>query len=532
VDRFVQALQSFGIGRLAAILGVSAAVAAGLFILAFNIGAQPQGLLYSGLDLREAGSIGEALDQAGIKYKAVGDGSTIMVPRDKVAQARIEVASKGLVTSGSVGYELFDQGNGLGQTDFVNRLNRQRALEGELARTLRGINGVTYARVSLTMPQRQLFEEESSPPTAAVVIGAGRALDASQVRSVQNIISASVPSLKPDQVAVIDQATGKTLAGGGEGEGALGAVTAERHSQVEEGLRKRIREMVEGVVGPGKARVTLTADIDMARVTTQEEKFDPDGQVARSTSAISSEESDGSSSGVGDGVTAANNLPGADTGEGAGGNSSSNTRTEETSNFEISKTTRTEVIEPGAIKKLAVGIALDGVPPATATQIEELVKSSLGIGTREGDTLKVINVKFATPAAAPGGAEAKSMLAAFDKNDIMRGAELGVLVVVAALIIFFVVRPLLKTAGGGGLQPMPMLAQAAGGAEGYAGGQVSYQGGAGGHAQIQMPPTEGGIDMARIEGQVRTSSVKQVSEFVERHPEESVSILRSWLHEA
>jgi flagellar M-ring protein FliF len=152
VDRFINALQRFGIGRLAAIFGIAAGVAAVLFAVVLNFGSPPKALLYSNLDLKEASSITQALDQAGVKYEAKGDGSTIMVERDKVASTRLMLSSKGMPTSGSVGYEIFDQSNSLGQTDFVTNLNHQRALEGELVRTIRSLDGVNFAACSWSCP--------------------------------------------------------------------------------------------------------------------------------------------------------------------------------------------------------------------------------------------------------------------------------------------------------------------------------------------------------------------------------------------
>ena len=173
MNPFAGLIQRFGLGRIIAILGGSAGVAAALFAVVMHIGAEPQALLYSNLDLKEASQITQSLDQAGIKYEAKGDGSTIMVPRDKVASTRLLLSGKGLPTSGSVGYEIFDNAPALGQTDFVQNLNRQRALEGELARTIRSLQGVNSARVHLVLPRRQLFEDEAEQPSASVVIGVG-----------------------------------------------------------------------------------------------------------------------------------------------------------------------------------------------------------------------------------------------------------------------------------------------------------------------------------------------------------------------
>src|SRR5205085_5891880 len=180
------ALQRFGIGRLAAILGIAAGLAAVMAAIFMGLG-QPKALLYANLDLKEAGSITQALDQAGVKYEVKGDGSTILVPRDKVASTRLLLSGKGLPTAGSVGYEIFDNSNALGQTDFVQQLNRQRALEGELARTIQGLDGVTSVRVHLVLPKRQLFEEEAEQPSASVNIHiGGREPAAEQVRAIQN----------------------------------------------------------------------------------------------------------------------------------------------------------------------------------------------------------------------------------------------------------------------------------------------------------------------------------------------------------
>jgi flagellar M-ring protein FliF len=171
VESFLGSIRQFGVGRLAAMLGVGAGVVAVLVALVMFMGKEPNELLYSNLDLKEASEVTQALDQAGIKYETKGDGSTIMVPRDKVASARLMVAGKGLVSSGSIGYEIFDTSNALGQTDFVQQLNRQRALQGELERTIKAMQGVNSVRVHLVLPKRQLFEENAEQPSAAVTIG-------------------------------------------------------------------------------------------------------------------------------------------------------------------------------------------------------------------------------------------------------------------------------------------------------------------------------------------------------------------------
>ena len=546
MNSFVAALQRFGIGRLAALLGIGAGVAAALIALTMNLG-EPKALLYSNLDLKEAGSITTALDQAGVKYEVKGDGSTIMVSRDKVASTRLMLSSKGLPTSGSVGYEIFDEANALGQTDFVQQLNRQRALEGELARTIQGLEGVTSARVHLVLPKRQLFEEEAEQPSAAVTIGVGgRAPSSDQVQAIQNLVSSAVPNLKPGRVTVVDQHA-KTLSAGEDGFGAQAADG--RRSDVEQRIAKTVTKLVEGVVGPGKARVNVTADLNLARVTVQQETFDPDGQVVRSetTNEENSRENQPDANGA---VSASANIPGGVGANGESMNQSASGRTESTTNYEISKTVRTEVQEPGDMKRLSVAVAVDGATapgqdgkpgaytPRTAEEmqrIEQLVRTAVGFNADRGDQVTVVNVRFPT-ADAEGGVEAANPLMGFDKNDIMRAVEIAILGLVAVLLIFFVVRPLLKpTSGAGGMPALaggPPVTRLVTTADGQP-------------IQIQVDPATGQplalpgpgneleqrIDIARIEGQVKASSVKRVSEFVETHPEESVSLLRSWLHE-
>lgn len=554
VEQFMSALRGFGFGRLAALAGIGVGLAAALVALTMNIGTQPKSLLYSNLDLKEASEVVQALQAAGIKYEAQGDGSTIMVPRDQVASARLMIAGKGLVSSGSIGNEIFDQGSALGQTDFVQQVNRQRALEGELARTIHSIDGVTSVRVHLNLPRRQLFEEEASPASASVMIGiGGRRPTDDQVQAVQNLVASAVAGLKAEQVAVIDQ-HGKTLAAGGEGSMA-GKMADDRKTEVERRMAARIKELVEGVVGPGRARVEVTADIDMARVTEQKETFDPDGQVVRSEQTGEEQASENEPGGA-DGVSVAGNIPGAGAGAGGGTNSSRTGRTDSTTNYEISKTTTTEVREPGTVRKISVAVAVDGATAigkdgkpgaytprseAEMQRLDDLVKAAVGFDAERGDQVRVTNVRFAREAIDEDGVTAKSgLLAGFDKNDVMRAIELGVLAILGILMMLFGVRPLLKgLTGGPGGGMLPALS-------GAAGGQMTTRLVStpdGGTMQIAVDPQTGEplalpgpdmdqrIDIARIEGQVRASSVKRVSDFVDKHPDESVSILRSWLHE-
>jgi flagellar M-ring protein FliF len=302
--------------------------------------------------------------------------------------------------------------------------------QGELARTIMSMRGISSARVHITMPRREMFQAAAIDPTAAVVVGlSGRDLTADQVRAIRNVVASSVPNLKPDKVTVTDQAN-RTLAAGSEDTGFTSATAEAAKASTEAQMQARIKDIVEGVVGVGAARVQVTADIDHSRSTTQEQRFDPDGQVVRSTSTNGSQSQDTTGQQDG-GVTATNNIPG---GEAPNATPLGSTRAEntETTNYEISNTTTTTVKEPGEVRKLSVSVAVDGkyTPAAEGggeptyaarteeevQQIKALVAAAVGIDEARGDKLEVVNVRFnREPSAAPGEAQGSSLFA-FDKN--------------------------------------------------------------------------------------------------------------------
>jgi flagellar M-ring protein FliF len=550
VDRFLAALRQFGIGRLAAILGVSAGVAAALAVVVLHLGSTPMSLLYGEIDPKEASSITAALEQGGIKYELSQDGSSIKVPTDKVASTRLLLAGKGVAISGSMGYEIFDKTSALGQTDFVQNLNAKRALEGELARTIATINGVNSPRVLLVLPKRELFQETTEEPKASITLGFSRAPSAETVRAIQNLVASGVPGLTPGKVTIADQ-SGRLLSAPDGGD--VGAAATELRSKTEQELERKIQSQLDSVLGGGHAKVTVNADLDMTHVTTQKEAWDPDGSVVRSsqTGEQTSKETAAANNGS---VTAQNNLPGGTPSTGTDQSGSATGDTNETTNYMNSSTRTTSVIEAGAIKRVSVSVAVDNVPgvvgkdgkpspsharsPAEVAQIEDLVKAAIGFTDTPDrkDTVVVRAMAFQGADAGAGTAAKGGLLSGFGKDDIMKVVEYLILLVVAAMTVLFVARPLFKAMNSSGGIPMPMMgggALAGGGGQAAIGGPAGAAGAmsGGGHA-LMAQQQEGSIDIARIEGQVKASAVKQVSDFVDRHPDESVSILRSWLHDA
>jgi flagellar M-ring protein FliF len=543
VNGLANMLLKAGPTRLFAALGVTAVVAALLFTLVFRIGGEEKSLLFADLDLKEAGEITQRLDQADIPYDLRGDGAAIFVPRSRVPEARLMLSTDGLPSRGSVGYELFDEPDALGQTQFQQNINRLRALEGELARTIATLDGVAGARVHLVLPERQLFARDADQPSASIVLSLRRdALTAGQVRAIRNLVASATPGLASNRVTILDE-TGRLLAAASNGE--EGDIAGEgvdaRQAAAEERIRRTVTDIVEGIVGAGNARVQVTAEMDFNRITESSEKYDPEGRVARSTSTTeeTSNNADGIERG---GATAGANVPdgaGAASGPTPDSTSASNS-SQEVINYEISKTTRTEVSEGGRIRRLSVAVAVDGVtapgaeagaaaqwtarPEEEMQHITSLVRSAVGFNEQRGDTVEVVNVQFARP-SVEGGSTGKSPLFDMANLDLMRIIEIVAMLIAALAFVFFVLGPLVV-----GLVRGPR-------AEGAPAGPGALGGPA---AATALPAPSGeaagepdsGIDIAQIQGRVRASSVKKVAEVVEKQPDESVQIIRGWLNNA
>ncbi|MET0182355.1 MAG: flagellar basal-body MS-ring/collar protein FliF [Caulobacterales bacterium] len=524
--------------RLIAALGVTAVVAAALFALLFRMGGEEKALLFSGIDMREAGEITQQLEQSSIPYELRGDGTTIFVPRSQVLSARLMLSESGLPSRGSIGYEIFDNPDALGQTQFQQNINRLRALEGELARTIGSLDGVESARVHLVLPERQLFARDAEQPSASIVLKLRRdPLTAGQVRAVRNLVASATPGLTANRVTILDE-TGALLAAASNGDegGASEGVDARQTAQ-EERIRNTVTNIVEGIVGSGNARVQVTADMDFSRVTETQDRFDPEGRVARSTST--SEEEDAGSSRQG-AATSGANVPDGSASGASGGAGPSSSRSSETINYEISRTTRTEVSDGARMRRLSVAVAVDGVTapgengaagaftPRSAEEIQQitaLVKSAVGFNEQRGDTVEVVSMQFARPDLQQGEESGSGF---FANLDIMRLVEIGAALIAALAAIFFVLGPLV----GGLIRGGARAAGAAG--SGSAG------------LSLDMPPTAGalpgpdgsymaedsGIDIARIQGRVTASSTKRVAEVVDQHPDESAQIIRGWLNNA
>lgn len=549
MNAFVEQLARFGWGRLAAILGLTAGAAAALVMFTLTMNGSGQALLYSGLAPADAASVTERLNQAGIAYELRDGGTAVYVSTADVDDARVRVASGGALGFGSVGYEIFDQSDALGTTSFVQNVNARRALEGELARSINTLANVSSARVHLVLPERRLFSRDAQEPSASVVISVNGQMSPGGVATIRNLVATAVPGLSPTRITLADD-TGRLLASPSDDDGASSAALQDQRADVEERLRARILNIVEGVVGPGAARVAVTAELDRESSTATSVVFDPNLQVEvsrRSTEERSQEPlNDGA-------VSVSENQPDAvDTGAAATPQmAESSTETSER-NFENSSTRTTTVREAGELARLSVSVVVDQIAtrgedgsftfePRTEdelNQIRSLVAAAVGFpldvqARTENQILQVEQMRFSRPDLSLGTPAPTGFSLA--QLDFMRIAEIAVLFITAVLIIFLVARPLIKGAVAGGGAAAPALAGAGRGVAAIAGGQGAAllpEDGPGA-AMIEGPggDMEENIDIAQIDGQVKKSSLRKVANLVEQHPDESVSILRTWMHE-
>ena len=566
-------MRSLGAARLAAMAAVALTLTGFFAFLMIRVTTPQMVPLFTDLPLDDSASIIKDLDRQGITYSIKNDGAIVMVPKEQVARLRMKLAEAGLPKGGGVGYEIFDKSEALGTTTFIQNINKLRALEGELSRTIRSLDRVDAARVHLVLPDRPLFSRDKIEPSASIVLKVRGALEQQQVRAIRHLVATAVTGLSPERVSVVDE-SGRLLADGAEQDSTSSVAADERKASFERKMRSQVEAIVTSIVGPGRARVELTAEFDLNRITQTSDKFDPDGRVLRSSQTREEQSSSGESK---DGaVSVSNELPGSgQKNPQNGGSSEANRKTEEIVNYEISRTTKTEVTEAGRVNRISAAVLVDGTyskndkgdvsyTPRSKEELDRigaLVRSAIGFDQKRGDQVEIVNLRFAETPAIPVSEPAGWMsYLQFGKDDIMRGAEIAVMGLLGLIVLFTVVRPLVRrviTPEGGD----PRMAAAIGGAAvagaiGFAGAGAGGQAGPNGAAV--SPSGEGSIttavgpnvsivgadeqvaisnrtsamiDVAKVQGQVHAQSVQKVGELAEKNPHEAVAIIRSWLHE-
>jgi flagellar M-ring protein FliF len=548
-------MRRLGPVKVALLGGIMLGMVAFFFFVSTRLTAPPMGLLFGELSGDQSSQIAAKLESQGVPYELRSGGTQIWVPQDRAARLRMSFAETGGMPKGaSVGYELFDKGDAIGATNFVQNLNLVRALEGELARTIGSLSPVAAARVHLVLPKRDLFSRERQEPTASVVIKLKEAsrLPRGNVQAIQNLVAGAVPGMKPGRVSIIDD-KGTLLARAQTDENdpqSTAANVEEARQGYEQRVSRTVEEMLERAVGPGKVRAEVNADLDFDRVVTNTESFDPDGQVVRSTQTVN-EGNDSSEANANNTVSVANNLPDADAAGAAGKNTARSTRSEETVNYEITKTTRQQIREGGTVRRLSVAVIVDGTTtknadgtktytPRPADEMQRLtaiVRSAIGFNQQRGDSLEVVNLPFVVADQVEEIPVEEGWFGiTLAKQDYFRFAEMAVLGIVAILVILLVARPMIRHA----FAPPPPPGQAPGMATA---GMLTADGdapvvltGPTGDPLLGVPrqnqiTADDLIDLARVEGRVKASSMKKIGEIVEKHPDEAVAILRTWMYQ-
>jgi len=527
VQQFASIIRSLSPAKRITLLTLVLGTAAGLVFLSAWSGGVDFRPLFGNLDPQDAGAIVARLKEQKVPYRIGADGRTVMVPAESIHEVRMQLASEGLPQGSGVGFEVFDNTK-LGMSEFSQNVNYQRALQGELARTIARIGEVESCRVHLVMAEKTLFVSDEQPASASVAVKlkSGRRLSQEQINGIVHLVSSSVPRLSPDQVTVVDN-TGKLLAGPkgktSMGTGGLNLDQLEYQAQVEKSLESRVKSMLEQALGDGKAIVRLACSLDFQRQEKTEEHYLPDNRVIRSEQSLN--EASRNTDLIPQGVPGMrSNSPGPDLmqNQTSGPGSASFEKQDRTVNYEIGKIT-SRILEPvGKVTRVSVAVLVDGTYKAAAAKsgrterefvprsaeemqkIEALVKRAVNFDPDRGDSVEVVNIPFeasewskADEASSPGG-----WLALLEQaSPYLKHGFIGLFLLLTFLVF---VRPLVRW-----LTERPA-----------------------GDAEIlkQLPKTVGELEH-ELSGVKSLPSLNEASMLVASDSDASVGVMRSWLNE-
>ncbi|PTU65571.1 flagellar basal body M-ring protein FliF [Chromobacterium sp. Panama] len=517
-------------------------------------------VLFSNISDRDGGQVAASLQQMNVPYQ-LGEGGTISVPSDKVYDARLKLAAQGLPKAGGVGFELMDNQK-FGISQFAEQVNYQRAIEGELARTIEAVGSVETARVHIAIPKQSVFVREQQQPTASVMLSLfrGRMLDAGQIAGILHLVSSSVPNLPVKNVTIVDQ-DGNLLSkqnGPDENSGLdqrqLGYVR-----QVEEGYVKRIEDILEPIFGKGNSRAQVTASVDFAEVEQTSETFKPNSSPNPSSTRsqqISEKLNNGAAlpSGVPGALSnqppsAASApitlppgaAPGTATLSGQTMGASGTLQRDITTNYEVDKTIQHTKMPQGGVKRLSAAVVVNyrrmpdkngemkptPLTPQEVQQINNLVKEAMGFNTQRGDTLNVVNAAFADAEVPATLQEKVTDYVASNGSSLIK---YGLLTIAVLYLLFGVVRPIMRDlvkppapAKGSEEEAAAQAAAAGGRLLGVAGeeGEEGAAGHAGGAA--------GGGDPREAQMRQYTTNLEAVREMVKSDPRMAAQIIKEWI---
>lgn len=535
-------LQNFftqlGSRRLFIMGGVAMALLGVLAAVALRGGSSEMGYLYTDLDGSTAQAITAKLTAQNVPFQLSADGTAIMAPKDKLPELRMAMAAEKL--SGKVGYEVLDAEQPFGVSSSRARMNETRAIEGELEKSLQSLDSVVKARVHIVMPERAMFASETRKATAAVSLKTRGRLPAGAVQAIRYLVSSSVPELSAEQVSIVDQ-SGTLLARAGESDDAGASAADERQTGIENRVRSQIEGMLEPIVGVGKVRAEVSAQV--ARDQTREETkvFDPDKQVIGHQVTVESGDQSNENGPAPAGVSVGTQLPenqGA-AGTGAGGGDSRRSARNETSEdttYENSQTSTVTVRAPGKLTRLSVAVMVDGgkkgLPAPEIARLTRLVQNAVGFDAARGDSVVVENMSFAAADAladADGG-----VLSWFSwvSADQIFGLLKLLVIAGAGLIAMRMLRPKVDANADDGRLLTNQTAEAQALAARIANGDPEAL------QQIESMREAGEdtalldqeIALAQVDGRIKVSSLKKIGASVSESPAEAVSVIRQWMN--
>ncbi|RJQ54634.1 MAG: flagellar M-ring protein FliF [Nitrospiraceae bacterium] len=456
IDNIIQNLKLWPAGKKTSALAALVISVAGILLLFSWMQRVDYQVLYANLSEEDTGRIIQELQEKKIPYKA-GAGGAILVASDKVYDIRLQLASQGLPQGGGVGFEIFDNTN-FTTSEFVQKLNYRRALEGELSRTIRSLAGVQQCRVHLVVPDRSLFvlQENRQDPTAAIFISLrqGRKLSSSEVDGIIHLVASSVEGLSPESVTVVDNKGELLQKPKGDGMLGLSGSQMEYQHSFEMNTASKIISILEPVAGRGRVKAKVSATFDFTKSERTEEKFDPEGVVVRSEQKSMEKSTSAAPAGV-PGV--ASNLPGSAGQQRVSSQSQSSQKQDETINYETSKTVTRVVESPVSLERLTVALLIDGVLSSQETSgedakqyikrseddvrfFEDIVRKTVGFTADRGDEISVKVMPFKEMEAENMEEAPKEYLPV-----ILNVLKYLVPAAVALLFFLIVVRPLIKT---------------------------------------------------------------------------------------
>ena len=518
--------------------GVAATLLAVLAAVALRSGTPEMGFLYTDLDPTAAQSISEKLKADDIPFQLSADGSSVMAPQEKLAELRMSLAGEKL--GGKIGYDVLDEEEPFGVSASRAKLNETRAVEGELARSIESLENVSRARVHIVMPERAMFATSARKASAAVTVKTKGRLSSEAVQSIRYLVSSSVPELTPESVSVVDQ-TGALLARAGEA-GEAGASSAdERQAAVEGKLREQIEALLEPIVGDGKVRAEVSAQIDRDLTREESNVFDPDKQVIQHQITVESDDQNSESQAGADAATVANQLP-ENQGQpatGAGGDSRNAARkeTSEDITYQNSQTHSIVTRAPGKLNRLTVAVMVDGgakgLSQPQVQRLTRLVENAVGIDAERGDSVVVESMAFAADGSM---ADKESGLFSFISGEQILGLVKLLIIAGVGLIALRMLRPKIApseiedTPAATLLTPnspemLALVEQAADGDEHALQQLEALQ-----HANGDAPLLDQEIALAQVDGRIKLSALKRIGEAIAAAPPEATSVIRQWMN--